>query len=163
VLSRNEILKILEETRRNTLDRAGKELDSIKEDEILEILVSGWISKTRKGYLVDIWRGFGRESLDKYCEIVRENAEFLDLYAKSLTPTKVLILLRAYNGATESELSEFMHLKGGALHYHLRDLVYLGLLKKEERGFYKTTRYGNFVIRSAISAIRKFRKSVEGK
>lgn len=161
MVSKEEVVGVLEETRKDIIDTAMEQLEEMKPGEVVELFVSGWIVRKDEGYRIGIWRGLGRGTMSEYADMVKENTEFLELYAKSLTPTKVLILLRAYDGASEGELSEFVGLKGGALHYHIRDLIYLGLLKKKERGHYETTRYGEFVIRTAISAIRKFKRSVE--
>ncbi len=152
---------ILEKVKNDVIERAEKELHTLRPNEVIELFVSGWIIRKEDGERVGIWYSFSKQTLDEYIEMVREKVEFLDLYAKSLTPTKILILLKAYDGASESELAEFVGLKGGALHYHLRDLIYLGLLKRTSRGFYETTKYGSFVIRTAVSAIRKFERSLE--
>ncbi len=147
----------LEELRRRVI-QGMKELEK---GEILEISVSGWVQAKENGYRVDIWRDTDKISgMEEYIAIVDDNKEFLELYSKSLTPTKVKILLMAFEGINEGELSEKTGLRGGALHYHLRDLVLLGLLEKRERGRYITTKYGSFVARSAISAIRRFRASL---
>ncbi len=145
------------------MERAKEEVKELSPGELVELSVSGWILREEKGYRVDVWRGHETKvTVDHYVDMVRENRHFLDMYAKTLTPTKILILLAAYGrGASESEIGEAVNLRGGALHYHLRDLLFLGLLEKTGRGKYRTTKYGNFVIRSAISAIRKFKRSVE--
>ena len=162
-LSKEEVLNILDETEEVSISKARKALDIAKDGSILGIYVSGWIQKLKDGsFRVDIWRGFEeRESLEELAQQIRSNYDFLELYAKSLTPVKLLILLRAYQGATETELSEYVHLRGGALHYHIRDLTHLSLLRKEGRGRYITTKYGSFVVRTALSALRKFERSIE--
>jgi len=156
----DEIIRVLDETVDFTIGKAKREIKELKEGKIIEISISGWIEKKREGYRADIWRGhsFG-ETIEGYMDLIRENTTFMEMYAKTLTPTKILILLAAYDGATETKLSDVVGLKGGALHYHIRDLLYLGLLEKQGRGMYKTTKYGSFVIRTAISAIRKFKKA----
>ena len=145
------------------MERAKGEVEELKPEELLYIGVSGWIMRRDDGFYVDVWRGHeAHATIEKYVEMVKENRHFLDMYAKSLSPTKILILLAAYgDGATEGEIGQAVGLRGGALHYHLRDLLFLGLLEKKGRGKYRTTKYGTFVIRSAISAIRKFKRSVE--
>ena len=93
--------------------------------------------------------------------MIENNREFLELFAKALTPVKVKILLLAYGGINEGELSRKTGLQGGALHYHIKDLLMLGLLERAKRGIYYSTKYGDFVVRSAISAIRTFRESIQ--
>jgi len=155
-----EVLEVLEDTKKRTIERAKEAVKELKPGEVAYVGVSGWIKRNDDGYHVDIWRGFEITTMERLKKQIKENSHFLELYAKSLSPVKVLILLEAYEGASEGQISEAVGLRGGALHYHLRDLLYLGLLKKESRGKYRTTKYGSFVIRTALSAIRKFRESV---
>jgi predicted transcriptional regulator len=144
------------------MEHAKTELKELRPGELLHLSLSGWIMRLELGYHVDVWRGHEKgKTIDDYITMIQENQDFLELYAKTLTPKKVLILLTAYGqGATESEIGKAVALHGGALHYHLKDLLYLGLLEKTGRGMYRTTRYGTFVIRSALSAIRKFKRSI---
>ena len=154
-----EVNDILEKTRKEFIN----DIRELEEGEIAEVFISGWVTRNREEeYRIDIWWGEGKaKGFDEYLELVDKNREFLEMYASSLSPTRVKILLLAYKGINEGELSEKVGLKGGALHYHLRSLIALGLIKREDRGFYVTTKYGSYVIRTAIGAVRKFRRSVE--
>ena len=152
-----EVGEIFESIERRTLRR----IRELGLGEIAEFSIIGWVKRHENGYGIDIWRGVGKaRNIGEYVDMVEQNREFLDLYSKSLNPTKIKILLLAYDGISEGELSEKIGLRGGALHYHLKDLLMLGLLERTGRGKYRTTKYGSFVIRSAISAIRKFKESV---
>ncbi len=156
-----EALHVVEDFIEGLKENTLKNIKELREGEMAEFSISGWVKRNGDGYRVGIWRGYAKvNGIDEYVEMVDENREFLELYAKSLTPSKVKILLLAYDGISEGELSQRTGLRGGALHYHLRDLLLLGLLEKRGRGKYYTTKYGSFVIRSAISAIRKFKESV---
>ena len=153
-----EVERLLDELKKKTLEN----IRELEVGEIAEMSLSGWVKReSDSDYRIGIWRGFGKaKGIEEYLRMVEEYSEFVELFAKSLSPTRIKILLLAYDGITEGELSEKLKLRGGALHYHLRDLLALGLLKKERRGYYITTKYGNFVSRTAISAIRKFKESL---
>ncbi len=160
-----ELEEVLEEVKKRLNELKEKSIENIQKlkiGEIAEMSVSGWVKREAENeYRIGIWRGFGiAKGIEEYVEMVGRYSEFVDLFSKSVSPTRVKILLLAYDGITEGELSERLNLRGGALHYHLRDLLALGLLKREKRGYYITTKYGNYVSRAVISAIRKFRESL---
>lgn len=48
----------------------------------------------------------------------------------------------ALNSHSSGELAETMGMAGGHLHHHLRDLLSLGLIKKDDEGRYSATHFG---------------------
>ncbi len=146
----------------DVLENAKRTLTDLKDGEIIEVGISGWVERKGDGYKSDIWYGVEKlDGIDTVAEHISKHSDLLETFSKSLTLSKIKILAYAYNGASESELSEKTGLRGGALHYHLKDLLLLNLLRKNGRGQYETTRYGSRVLHTAVIAIRTFRRALE--
>ncbi len=130
--------------------------------ELAIINISGFFFKRNGSERNSFWSGTFKSTLNELLETVVKGDTELDTLSRALNPKRVAILLACIGGASESELAERLGLKGGALHHHIKELLLTGLLKKEGRGKYKTTKFGNFVVTVALSGIRTLQKAEEG-